>query len=192
MAITAQNIRRIKEWIQAEVDFNFLALGYSNAFQDNQVLMINQELKQICAHCLLIPRYPLFFKCGHLTCLPCLREYKKLRFTFNINIPCPTCHQSCNKDEIFTYSMEKAQRSDSISMRMFKNSKFICSNAKCKQSFSMNNKYIITRCMNATNVALGVQLHIVNLLINKKLYSITQSNVVIIWYIVVGATHCQM
>ena len=98
MAITAHNIRRIREWIQAEVDFNFLASKLSNAFQDDQVLLNDQELKQICAHSFLISRYPLFFKCGHLTCLSCLREYKTLRCTFNINIHCFTCHQSCYLD----------------------------------------------------------------------------------------------
>ena len=51
MAITARNIKRIKEWIQAEVDFNFLASRYLNALEDNQVLLNKEEPQQICAYC---------------------------------------------------------------------------------------------------------------------------------------------
>ena len=73
------NIQRIRKWIQAEVDYNFLNSGYTIALNDDKVLLEqnDKELKHVCPHCLLVPRYPLFFKCGHLTCLPCLREYRR-------------------------------------------------------------------------------------------------------------------
>ena len=71
MNLLPHNIQRITEWIQLEVDYNFLNLGYTIAFNNDQILLEqnDKELKQICPNCLLVVRYPLFFKCGHLTCL---------------------------------------------------------------------------------------------------------------------------
>ena len=76
MDLSPHNIQRISEWIKSEVDYNFLNPGYTIAFKDKQVVLeqSEKELKQVCPYCLLVPRYPLFFKCGHITCLPCLEE----------------------------------------------------------------------------------------------------------------------
>ena len=98
MDLSPHNIQRITQWIQSEVDYNFLNPGYTIAFQDEKVILENsdKELKQVCPHCLLIPRYPLFFKCGHLICLPCLREYHrhsyvlKAVFLFNLQATLPS------------------------------------------------------------------------------------------------------
>ena len=63
MELSPHNIQRITKWIQSEVDYNFLNPCYTYAFQDDQVLLEqnDKELKQVCPHCLLVPRYPLFF-----------------------------------------------------------------------------------------------------------------------------------
>ena len=133
MDLSPHNIQRIKKWIQSEVDYNFLNPGYTIDFQDDQILLEQNEkqLKQVCPHCLLVPRYPLFFKCGHLTCLPCLREYRRHIVMFEKLFSCPICKQSCYLNEIFTYQVEKKKRPNSISMKMFIRAKFICSYAKC-------------------------------------------------------------
>ena len=117
--LSPHNIQRITEWIHAEFDYNFLTPGYSTAFINKQVLLENQELKQICGICNHVPRYPLIYKCKHLTCVTCLREYKRLKFTFKLIISCPTCRQDCFLYEIYTFQVEKIKRPDSISMRMF-------------------------------------------------------------------------
>ena len=77
MDLSPHNIQRITKWIQSEVDYNFLNPGYTYAFQDEHVLLeqIDKELKQVCPHCLVVSRYLLLFKCGNLSCIPCLREY---------------------------------------------------------------------------------------------------------------------
>ena len=51
------------------MDYNFLNPGYTIAFNDDQVVLEqnDKELKQVCRHCLLVTRYKLFFKCGNLT-----------------------------------------------------------------------------------------------------------------------------
>ena len=43
------NIQRITEWIQSEVDYNFLNPGYTIAFNDDQVVFEqnDKELKQV-------------------------------------------------------------------------------------------------------------------------------------------------
>ena len=123
------------------MDYNFFNPGYTIAFNDDQVLLeqTDQELIQVCQHCWLVPRYPLFFKCGHVTCLPCLREYRRHIVMFEIMFPSPICKQSCLLNEIYTYQVEKQKRSNSISMRMFKRVKFICSYAGCGKSYSLKN-----------------------------------------------------
>ena len=139
MDLSPHNIQRITEWIKSEMDYNFLNPGYTIAFNDDQVLLEqnDKELKQVCPHCLLVPRYPLFFKCGHLTCLPCLREYRRHRFMFEKILPCPICKQSCHLNEIYTYQVETKNRPNSISMRMFKMVKFICSYEGCRKSYPL-------------------------------------------------------
>ena len=62
----------------------FFNPGYTIAFNDYQVLLKqnDKELKQVCPNCLLVPRYLMLLKCGHLTCLQCLREYRRHRVMF--------------------------------------------------------------------------------------------------------------
>ena len=136
MDFSPHNIQRITEWIQSEVDYNFINPGYTNAFFDDQDLLdqCDNELNQVCPHCLLVPRYQLFVKCGHLTCLQCLREYRRHRFMFEKIFPCPICQQSWRLDEIYSYTVEKKKRQNSISMRMFNQAKFICTYAGCWKS----------------------------------------------------------
>ena len=139
MDFSPHNVQRITKWIQLEVDYNFLNPGYTIGFQDDQVLLEqnDKELKQVCPHCLLFPRYPLFFKCGHLTCLPCLREYQRHIDMFEKLLSCPICKQSCHLNEIYTYQVEKNKRQNCISMKMFKRAKFICSYTGCGVSYPL-------------------------------------------------------
>ena len=62
MDLSPHNIQRITEWIQSEVDNNFIYPGCTNDFPNNQILLdqCDKELKQVCPNCLLIPRYLLF------------------------------------------------------------------------------------------------------------------------------------
>ena len=121
MDLSPHNIQRTTKLIQSEVDYNFLNPGYTIAFNDYQVLLEHndKELKQVCPHCLLVPRYPLFFKCGHLTYLLCFREYWRYRFMFEKILPCPICKQSCHLNEIYTYQVKNNKRPNFISMKMF-------------------------------------------------------------------------
>ena len=109
MDLSPHNIQRITKWIQSEVDYNLLNPGYTIAFNDNQDLLEQNDnkLKQVCPYCLLVPRYPLFFKCVHLKCLLCLIEYQRHRFMFEKILPRPICKQSCHLNEINTYQVEK-------------------------------------------------------------------------------------
>ena len=100
MTISERNVQRITDWINKESDYSFIYPGYSFDFKDDQVQLEDKELLQICAHCLSVPRYPLFLKCGHLTCLPCLDKYYKLCFNFQYKIRCPTCKQFCSLDDM--------------------------------------------------------------------------------------------
>ena len=136
MDLLPNNIQQITKWIQSEVDYNFVNPGYTTAFNDDQVLYAqnDQELIQVCPHCSLVPRYQFFFKCGHLTCLPCLKEYRKHLVLFEKMFPCQICKQSCLLNEIYTYQVVKQKRPNSISMRMFKRVMFIRSYAGCGKS----------------------------------------------------------
>ena len=98
------------------MDYNFLNPGYTIVCQNDQVLLDqnDKELQQVCPHCLLVPRYPLFFKCGHLTCLSCLREYRRHIVMFEKLFSCPICKQSCHLNKIYTYQVEKNKRPYSI------------------------------------------------------------------------------
>ena len=82
--MNTKNTQRITEWINEEPDNFFINPGYSPVFSDEQIQLGNKELMQICAHCLSVPRFLLFFKCGHLTCLLCLYKYYKLNFNFKL------------------------------------------------------------------------------------------------------------
>ena len=127
MDLSPNNIKRITEWIHAELDYNLLTPSYSNVINNKPVLIENQELKNICAICNHVSGYLLFYKCKHFTCFPCLREYKRLKYTFKLHFAFPTCRENCFMYKIYTYQVKKIKRLDSISMRMFNKAKFICS-----------------------------------------------------------------
>ena len=148
MTITERKVQRIIDWINKECDYLFIYPGYSVVFNDEQIKLEDKELLQICAHCLSIPLYPLFFKCCHLTCFPCLVKYYKLCFNFQYKIRCPTCKQFSSLDDIYTFNENKRHHSDSVSMRMFKKALFICSHAGCAQSFQLEkiNQLEINEC----------------------------------------------
>ena len=137
MDFSPHKIQRITKWIQSEVDYNFLNPAYTIAFNYDQVLLEhnNKELKQVCLYCLLVPKYQLYLKCWHFTCLQCLREYRRHRFMFEKILPCPICKQSCHFNEIYTYQVENNTRPNSISMRMFQRVKFICTYPGCGESY---------------------------------------------------------
>ena len=79
MDLLPHNIQRITKWIQSEIYYNFLNPGYTISCQYDQVLheQNDKEFKDVCFYFLLVLRYFMFFKCGHITYLPCLREYRR-------------------------------------------------------------------------------------------------------------------
>ena len=62
MDLSPHNILRITKWIQSKLDYNFLNSGYTFAFQNDLILLKqnDKELKQVCPNCLLVPRYSFF------------------------------------------------------------------------------------------------------------------------------------
>ena len=96
------------------MDYNFLNPGYTIGFHDDQVLLEqnDKELKQVCPHCLLVPRYPLFFNCGHLTCLHvseniedillCLESCFLVQFASNLAILMKSIHIKWKRTNVQT------------------------------------------------------------------------------------------
>ena len=136
--MNTKNTQRIITWINEEPDNSFINQGYSSVLSDEQIPLGNKELMQICAHCLSVPRFPLFYKCGHLTCLPLLDKYYKLNFNFKFKIRCPTCKHIGSLDEIHIFKVEKVEHPDSVFMRMFKEALFVCTHEGCGQTFSLD------------------------------------------------------
>ena len=117
-------------------DYNFINLGYIFAFKMIKFYLskVKYTLKHVCPHCLLIPRYPLFYKCRHITCIPCLENIEDI-YLFENFYPCPIWKQCCCIDKIYSYIVKKIKRLNSILLRMFKNTKFICYYAEFKTSY---------------------------------------------------------
>ena len=132
------------------------------------ILFEQNDKKQSCLNCLLVPKYSLFFKYGHFSCFCCLIEYRRYKFMFEQIFLCPICQQSCQLDVIYLYKVKKNNRPNSILMRMFKKAKFICSYAKCK-SLILWKKFPITTCLNVIIKVFCVLHKVVNLLIMWKL-----------------------
>ena len=59
------------------------------------------------------------------------------KFMFEMIFPCPICQQSCCLNEIYLYKVKKTKRPNTISMRMFKKGKFICTYAGCGKSYPL-------------------------------------------------------
>ena len=118
------------------MDYNFLNLGDTIGFQDDQVLLEqnDKEQKQVCPHCLLVPKDPLFFKCWHITCLSCLREYRRHIVMFEKLFPCPICKQSCHLNEIFTYQVEKKTSKLYFNKTVQKSKVYLLLRKKCSVS----------------------------------------------------------
>ena len=67
----------------------------------------------------------------------CLREYRRHIVMFEKLFLCPIYKQSCRLNKIYIYQVEKTKRPNSISLRMFKSVKFICSYAGCGRSYPL-------------------------------------------------------
>ena len=66
-----------------------------------------------------------------------LTEYRRHIVMFKKLFPCPICRQSCHLNKIYKYQVGKNNRPKSISMKMFKRAKFICSYAGCGVSYPL-------------------------------------------------------
>ena len=148
MDFSRHNIERITEWIQC--DYNFRNPGYTIAFKDEQVVLEQRgkELKQVWIYILLVPRYLLYFKCWHITCLSCIEQCRRHIFKFEIIVPCPICKQSSSLNEIYSYKVE-TKRFYSISIKMIKQAKFIFSYKGCEMSYSLEiiHHYEMFKCL---------------------------------------------
>ena len=60
-----------------------------------------------------------------------------ITFMFEKILFCPICKQSCYLNKIYTYQVVKNKRPNPISMKMCLRVKFICSNAKCGESYPL-------------------------------------------------------
>ena len=135
--LSPQNIQRITEWIKSKVDYNFLNPAYTIDFKDKRVVLEQSDnyFKQVCPSCVLVQRYSLLFKCGHISCFPCLEKCRRHIFKFEIIVPCSICKQSSRLNEIYTYIVKNRKRPDSILMRMFKQAKVFCSYKRSAKSY---------------------------------------------------------
>ena len=142
------NIQRITEWIQSEVDYNFYNPGYTIAFNNDQVLLEENDniLNKVSPYCLLVPRYSFFqMRTPHMCFVSknienidlCSTKYYLVQFASKL----------CYLNKIHTYQVEKNKRSNSISMRMFPRLKFICFHAGCGDLFiGKNNHHKMFEC----------------------------------------------
>ena len=101
--MNSTNPQLIPKWINEEPDNFVINPGSSPVCSNEQIQLGNKEIMQICAYYLSVPRYPLFLKCGHLTCLPCFDTNYKLNFNSEFKVRCPTCKYFGSLEKTHTY-----------------------------------------------------------------------------------------
>ena len=68
MDITFTNSNRIYQWTNEEPSDTYINQAFPRGFEKTSVVFLSEDNIFECPHCFLIPRFPLVFKCGHLTC----------------------------------------------------------------------------------------------------------------------------
>ena len=85
-----------------------------------------------CPCCLLIPRFPLVFKCGHSSCYRCFPE------SFKCNEWCNYCKIQGQIEDILTLNNDRLLRPKSFMAQMYEEAEIQCTNIGCKLKFNID------------------------------------------------------
>ena len=142
MDISNANSDRIYQWVNNEPSDSYIRKNFLSGFEESHVLLKNKDSLFKCTCCFLIPRFPLVFKCGHLSCHHCLPE------SFKCNEWCNYCKIPVKIEDILTLNDDRLSRPKSLTAQMYEEAEIQCTNTGCKLKFNIDeiNKHEFFDC----------------------------------------------
>ena len=95
-----------------------------------------------CAHCFLIPRFPLVLKCGHPSCHRCFPE------SFRRSPKCNHCRAPVQIDDVMTLTDDRIKRHGLLTAKMYDQTVIQCTNNRCNREFTIDqiNNHELFQC----------------------------------------------
>ena len=138
MDISNANTDRIYQWVYNEPSDSYIKQEFSHGCNQSSVFLKNEDKFFKCPHCLLIQRFSLVFKCGHLSCHHCFPE------SFKWNQMCNYCRMPVHIKEVMTLNNDRLSRPNSLVDQMYEDLDIQCTNIGCKLQFGIDeiNKHV--------------------------------------------------
>ena len=132
MDIINANSYRIYQWVNNEPSNSYIKQKYSHGFEHSSVLLKNKDKLFKCPNCLLIPRFPLVFKCGHLSFHHCFPE------SFKLNQICNYFRMPVQIKEVLTLNDDRLSHPNSLVDQIYEDLDIQCTNIGCKLQFRID------------------------------------------------------
>ena len=130
--MSSDNSQRIITWLNKAPSEAYSKKEFVRGFEVAKVRLSSNDTKLSCPHCLLIPRFPLVLKCGHVSCHRCFPEwYKSSR-----HLKCIYCQAPVILEEVMTLHDDHLKRPGSIAWKMYDLAMITCTNNGCNKEFS--------------------------------------------------------
>ena len=132
MDISNASSDRIYQWVNNELSDSYFKQEFSHGIEQSSVLLKTDDTLFKCPHCLVIPRFSLVFKCGHLSCHHCFPE------SFKCNEWCNYCKIPVKIEDILTLTDDRLLRPKSLTAQMYEEAEIQCTNIGCKLKFNID------------------------------------------------------
>ena len=118
MDISNANSDRIYQWVNNEPNDSYIKTNFLSGFEKSHVFLKNEDNLFKCPCCILIPRCPLVFKCGHPSCHRCFLE------SFKCNEWCNYCKILVQIEDILTFNDDRLFRLKSLTAQMYEEPRY--------------------------------------------------------------------
>ena len=136
MEMSAENSKRIISWLNHAPSDEYTKQEFVCGFEEDKVRLPSNDAKMSCPQCLLIPRFPLVLKCGHVSCHICFPEW----FKRSRQPKCTTCLRPVVLEEVMTLSDDRLKRPGSLPSKMYDMAMITCTNIGCNKEFNVEQK----------------------------------------------------
>ena len=111
--MSSANSARIYQWVNNEPSEIYNMQEVVHGFEMISVIAKPKDQFFQCAHCLLVPRFPLVLKCGHPSCHRCFPE------SFRRSLKCNNCRAPVQIEDVMTLTDDRIKRPGSLTAKMY-------------------------------------------------------------------------
>ena len=132
--MSSDNSQRIITWLNRAPSDAYTKKEFVRGFEENKVRPLCNDTKMLCPQCLIIPRFHLVLKCGHVSCHLCFPEW----FKCSRDPKCKPCQSPVVLEEVMTLHDDRVKRPNSLASKLYDKAMITCTNIGCTKEFSVD------------------------------------------------------